>query len=80
MLFNKFFDIINDFSDLDSENFMNSNISCEDDTDLGVCVVYKLDEMKLEDEEYLEEFEEIMDVNDITSYKIEDGFLTFSVN
>jgi hypothetical protein len=80
MLFNKFFEIINDFSEVDSDNFNNAEITCIEDLDLGYSILYKLDDIRLEEDSYASEIEEVLDAYDITSYKIEDGFLTFSIN
>lgn len=80
MNFNIFFDLMTDLSDSDSENYNDASITTINDMDLGSCLSYTLDKTKASDEEYLSNIEELMDLNDVKDYKIEDNNLIIKVS
>ena len=79
MNFNLFFDFITELSDVDSDNYNNATIETVDDMDLGACISYALDATKVNDEDYIQSIEELMDSYDFKDYKIEDDLLIMNI-
>lgn len=77
MKFNEFFDLANDLSDVDSENFNNAEIKMDNDMDFGSCLSYSLDPTYINDEEYIRNIEALMESYSISDFKIEDDTLIF---